>query len=105
MVEPFEGAGAPEEVLARLDRMYTPAMNESFNIARFLTVCPDVVACCPGVPGDDLRRLFLTPADTPEEALDTALATAAPAGRGRRPTVLLFPRAHRALFPVPTATP
>ena len=85
-------------MLARLDRHYTVEMNETFNIARFLTVCPHVVACCPGVPDGDLRRLFFTPAPTPEAALETAFALAAPGLAGRRPSVLLFPRAHRALF-------
>jgi nickel-dependent lactate racemase len=104
MVEPFDGASGPEEVLDLLDERYTPEMNESFNIARFLTVCPHVVACCPGVTDGDLRRLFLTPATTPERALKTALALAAPTSVGRRPSVLLFPRAQRALFPESAAT-
>ena len=98
MLEPFDGARGPEDVLARLRDHYTIEMNETFNIARFLTVCPHVVACCPGVSDDDLRRLFFTPAPTPEAALETALALAAPGAAGRRPSVLLFPRAHRALF-------
>ena len=73
-------------------------MNESFNISRFLTVCPHVVACCPGVPEGDLRRLFFTPAATPDAALRAALELAAPGVSGRPPSVVLFPRAHRALF-------
>jgi nickel-dependent lactate racemase len=98
MLEPFDGARGPEDVLARLRERYTVEMNESFNIARFLTVCPQVVACCPGVSDDVLRRLFCTPAPTPAAALETALALAAPGASGRRPSVLLFPRAQRALF-------
>jgi hypothetical protein len=98
MLEPFEGARGPADVLARLRDHYTVEMNESFNTARFLTVCPQVVACCPGVPDEVLRRLFWTPAPTPASALETALALAAPGLAGRRPSVLLFPRAHRALF-------
>jgi hypothetical protein len=105
MIEPFDGARDAEEVLARLREHYTIEMNETFNIARFLTVCPRVVACCPGVPDRDLRRLFFTPAPTPEAALDKALEIArderareVSARAPRRPSVLLFPRAHRALF-------
>ena len=87
------------------DRHYTVETNETFNIARFLTVCPHVVACCPGVPDRDLQRLFFTPAPTPDAALETALAlaradaqSAASAATARRPVVLFLPRAHRALF-------
>ncbi len=114
MLEPFAGASGPADVLARLREHYTVEMNESFNIARFLTVCPRVVACCPGVPDDVLRRLFFIPAPTPEAALQAALALVAPDGAvsgssappvaARRPSVLVFPRAHRALF-VTTADP
>jgi len=112
MLEPFDGASGPQAVLARLREHYTVEMNESFSIARFLTVCPQVVACCPGVPDDVLRRLFFTPAPSPAAALKTALGLAAAAGvvsgeapgdgepAARRPSVLLFPRAHRALFTV-----
>jgi nickel-dependent lactate racemase len=111
MLFPFDGASSPADVLKRLREHYTVEMNESFNIARFLAVCPRVVACCPGVDDDVLRRLFFTPAQTPQAALDTALTLAAPgpavgpgiaAGPvsdvGRRPSVLVFPRAQRALF-------
>ncbi len=105
MIEPFDGARGPEEVLARLDRHYTVEMNETFNIARFLTVCPHLVACCPGVADRDLRRLLFMPAPTPAAALETALALAAPGASGRRPSVLLFPRAQRALFGPPGPAP
>ncbi len=114
MIEPFDGASGPEEVLARLQEHYTVEMNETFNVARFLTVCPHVVACCPGVSHRDLRRLFFTPAPTPGAALDAALAlaagTEAPRVQGssalgsRRPSVLVFPRAQRALFAMPGST-
>ncbi|HQG03423.1 MAG TPA: nickel-dependent lactate racemase [Thermoleophilia bacterium] len=140
MLAPFAGARDPQEVLDRLRTHYTVEMNETFNIGRFLTVCPQVVACCPGVADDDLRRLFFTPAPTPEAALQTALilvgqeaaagagavtapayaaaspayAAASPAWAAasptpvarqsavRPPSVLFFPRAHRALFAVPS---
>ena len=102
MLLPFRGASGPAEVLARLREHYTIEMNETFNIARFLTVCPHVVACCPGVADAVLRGLFFTAAPTPETALETALALAASSSAGpvsgRRPSVLFFPRAHRALF-------
>jgi nickel-dependent lactate racemase len=111
MLVPFDGASGPADVLKRLRERYTVEMNESFNIARFLTVCPRVVACCPGVGDDVLRRLFFTPAPTPQAALETALVLATngsaggpgpTAGRdsdvGRRRSVLVFPRAQRALF-------
>lgn len=98
MLVPFDGARGPAHVLTRLRERYTVEMNESFNIARFLTVCPRVVACCPGVDEAVLRRLFFTPAPTPQAALEAALEFAASDSAARRPTVLLFPRAHRALF-------
>ena len=85
-------------MLARLDRHYTIEMNETFNIARFLTVCPHVVACCPGVPDGDLRRLFFTPAPTPAAALESG-PRARRAGH-RRPwslRALLPPRPSRPL--------
>ena len=98
MLVPFACARGPAEVLARLRERYTVEMNESFNIARFLTVCPHVVACCPGVEAAVLRQVFYTPAPAPDAALDAALDLAAPGIAGRRPSVLFFPRAHRALF-------
>jgi len=101
MLAPFAGARDPQEVLDRLSTHYTVEMNETFNIGRFLTVCPQVVACCPGVADDDLRRLFFTPAPTPEAALETALTMVAEAAAVRPPSVLFFPRAHRVLFAVP----
>ena len=98
MLRPFRGARGPADVLARLQERYTVEMNESFNIARFLTVCPHVVACCPGVGDDVLRQIFFTPAATPQAALEAALDLATPGVAGWRPSVLFFPRAQRALF-------
>ena len=97
---PFAGAAGPEDVLRRLDDDYTVERDHSYFVARFLQRCPSVVACCPGVEDEDLRRLFLEPARDVQDGLGRARRLLR--SRRARPHVLLFPRPQRASLPPQT---
>jgi hypothetical protein len=47
-----------------------------------------VIVCCSGIAGDDLRTIFFTPAASPQVAVDQALVQA-----GAEARVLVLPRA------------
>jgi nickel-dependent lactate racemase len=100
MFEPFAGRASAADVLAGLDHAYTIEKDHAFFIARFLQRCPNVIACCPGVADDHLRRLGFEPAATVEEAVGRGRARRPPAP----PLVYLLPRPQRALFTA-TAAP
>ncbi|HMK91956.1 MAG TPA: nickel-dependent lactate racemase, partial [Thermoleophilia bacterium] len=76
MLLPFAGARTPADVLAGLANGYTIEKDHAFFIARFLERCPTVVAVCPGVSDDDLRRLWFEPAQSVDEAVRRALGRA-----------------------------
>ena len=103
MLLPFAGARTPADVLAGLAQGYTIEKDHAFFIARFLERCPTVIAVCPGVSDDDLRRVWFEPAQSVDEAIVMALGRARRRGRRARPLVYLLPRPQRALFT--TATP
>jgi lactate racemase len=100
LLAPFEGGGAPGDVVGRAAADYTVQKDHSYFLARFLARCPHVVALCPGVADADLRRLRSTPAATLETALAEAVGRARRLSRRARPTALLLPRPQRALFTV-----
>jgi hypothetical protein len=60
-----------------------------------------VVATSPSLDADLARKLFLTPAANPQEALESARKTAATPN----PRVLFFPQAQRALSVLDAASP
>jgi len=105
MLEPFDGAGGPDEAYARAVAAYTIERDHSCLLARFLARCPNVVACCPGVADADLRRLWFTPATTLGTAVEEAVGRARRLSRRARPTALLLPRPQRALFTVVPPAP
>ena len=96
MLEPFAGCSGPQEALAQVHRAYTIEKDHSFFLARFLSRCPRVIACCPGVSQTQLHTLQLEPAASLEDAL--ARARQRLAARRPRPLVLLFPRPQRSLI-------
>jgi nickel-dependent lactate racemase len=105
MLEPFEGDATPDEAYQRAVAAYTIEKDHSCLLARFLGRCPNVVACCPGVADDDLRRLRFTPAATVEAAVEEAVGRAWRLSRQARPTAVLLPRPQRALFTVVPPSP
>lgn len=105
MLQPFDGAAGPEEAYARAVAAYTIEKDHSCLLARFLARCPNVIACCPGVADADLRRLWFTPAESLEAAVEEAVGRARRLSRRARPTALLLPRPQRALFTVAPPSP
>jgi nickel-dependent lactate racemase len=96
MLEPFAAGGELADVMARIAADYSVEKDQSYLAGRFLTRCPQVVACCPGVSDDDLRTLRLAPAASVEEAVGRARRRLR--SRRARPLVLLFPRPQRVLL-------
>ena len=106
----FKPAGSStvsQEAMASLEQDYTIEKDEAYYIARVTPKCRRVVACCPGVPDEDLRALGWQTAADADAGLEEAMRLAREPhteGRGRRPDdgaaplVLLCPRPQRVLF-------
>ncbi len=99
MIDPFREGGTPREVIARLHSDYTIEKDHSYFIARFLSRCPHVVACCPGVPASTLATLGFSAAASVDAAVASASAQSqrrrASGRRRRRPLAILFPSPQR----------
>jgi nickel-dependent lactate racemase len=93
MLVPFEGAAGVEEVIRRLRADYRIQMDHALLLGKILQRGVRVVVACPPVDPETARKLFLTPAATPQDALDLALKLVAK----RKPRVLFLPQAQRAL--------
>jgi nickel-dependent lactate racemase len=98
MIEPFLDGGTPEEILDRLPAQYTIEKDHSFFIARFLSRCPHVTACCPGVSPEKLETLGFSSASTVGAALSRAGVRHARSTRRARPLAVLFPSPQRFLL-------
>lgn len=95
MIEPFLGGGTPEEVIERLPAEYTIEKDHSYFIARFLSHCPRVTACCPGVAAEKLATLGFVAGSTVSDALSRAGGHGT---RRSRPLAVLFPSPQRFLL-------
>ncbi len=82
-------AQTPEAVIERFknEGFTEDHTSKDFMSARAL-VNHQVIVCCSGIAGDDLRTIFFTPAASPQAAIDQALAQAGVDAR-----VLVLPRA------------
>jgi len=80
---------SPQEVIERFTAQGFTREHSSkaFMCARAQVKCP-VVVCARGIPAAELSALFFRPADTPQEAVDQALALC-----GGHPSVLVLPYA------------
>ncbi len=85
----LKSGGSPQDVIDRFLREGFTAEHSSkaFLCARALAVHPVVVACR-GIGSDELRAMFFTPAQSPQLAVDAALAM-----KGSGATVLVLPYA------------
>jgi nickel-dependent lactate racemase len=93
MLLPYEGATDVAEVMARLRADYRIQMDHALLLGKILQRGIRIVVASPRVDPAVLRRLFLTPAATPQQALEIALRLVPK----RRPTVLFLPQAQRTL--------
>lgn len=85
----MKACAGPPEVIERFKAQGFTREHSSkaFMIARAQAKGP-VVACCAGIPAAELSALFFRPAQTPQAAVDQALALA-----GDRPSLLILPYA------------
>lgn len=93
MLIPYEGAKDIETVIRRLKGDYRIQMDHALLLGKILQQGIRIVVASPSLDAGLAAKLFLTPAATPQEALETALKAV------DRPTprVLFFPQAQRAL--------
>jgi nickel-dependent lactate racemase len=96
MVSAFSGADTAEDVLLGLQRNYAVENNGSLALAKVLTKCASVLACCPGVDDSELRTMLLEPVPTPIEGLAKVLQRVS--HRTLRPHVVFVPSAQRLLL-------
>jgi lactate racemase len=92
MIEPFFAGGTPEQIIERLPAEYTIEKDHSYFIARFLSRCPRVMACCPGVAAEKLTTLGFAACPTVDDALSRAGERGS---RRNRPLAVLFPSPQR----------
>jgi nickel-dependent lactate racemase len=91
MIEPFLDGGTPAEIIDRLPAEYTIEKDHSYFIARFLSRCPHVTACCPGVAAEKLETLGFAAAATVDGALSEAISRGTRSPQRGRPLAVLFP--------------
>ena len=91
MIEPFLDGGTPAEIIDRLPAEYTIEKDHSYFIARFLSRCPHVTACCPGVAAEKLETLGFVAAATVDGALSEAISRGTRSTQRGRPLAVLFP--------------
>jgi lactate racemase len=93
MLIPYEGAKDIDEVIGRLKADYRIQMDHALLLGKILQRGIRIIVASPNIDAAIVRKLFLTPATTPQEALEIALKMV----RKRKPTVLFFPQAQRTL--------
>ena len=93
MIQAFEGASKPQEVIQKLNSMYKPQMDHALLLSRLLDKGVRVVAVSTSVSSDVLEKMLLIPAESAQEGLDIAMKLS---GK-ENPSVLIFPQAERTL--------
>jgi nickel-dependent lactate racemase len=93
MIQAFEGASKPQEVIQKLNTIYKPQMDHALLLSRLLEKGVRVVAVSANVSPNVLSKMLLIPAESAQEGLDIALKLS---GK-ENPLVLIFPQAERTL--------
>jgi nickel-dependent lactate racemase len=93
MLVPYEGARDIAEVISRLRADYRIQMDHALLLGKILQRGIRIIVASPNVKAAIVRKLFLTPAANPQEALEMALKMV---GKPK-PLVLFYPQAQRTL--------
>ena len=93
MLIPYEGAKNIDEVISRLKSDYRIQMDHALLIGKILQQGAHVIVTTPHVGSAVLEKMFLTTANSPQEALNLALRII----EKPNPSVLFFPQPQRAL--------
>jgi nickel-dependent lactate racemase len=93
MLIPYEGAKDIDDVIHRLKADYRIQMDHALLLGKILQRGIQIVVASPNINDAIVKRLFLRPAPSPQEALEMAVKMTCK----RKPTVLFFPQAQRSL--------
>ncbi len=93
MLIPFEGAKNIETVISRLKADYRIQMDHALLLGKIMQKGINIVVACQSVDAATLKKIFMTPALNPQDALEKALKMV----KKPSPMVLFFPQAQRAL--------
>ena len=93
MLIPYEGAKDIEAVISRLKTDYRIQMDHALLLGKIMQQGIRIVVATPSVDTAILKKIFMTPAANPQDALERALKMV----NKPKPTVLFFPQAQRAL--------
>lgn len=93
MIKAFVGASSPEEVIEKLKKNYQPQMDHALLLSRLLAKGVKVIASSPNVPAELLEQMLLLPAQSAQQALDSAIQLS----YSENPSVLVYPQAERTL--------
>lgn len=93
MLIPYEGAKDIEAVMDRLKTDYRIQMDHALLLGKIMQQGIRIVVATPSVDAAILKKIFMTPAANPQDALEKALKMV----NRPNPTVLFFPQAQRAL--------
>jgi hypothetical protein len=93
MIQAFEGASKPQEVIQKLNSMYKPQMDHALLLSRLLDKGVRIVAVSANVSPEVLGKMLLIPTESAQEGLDIAMKLS---GK-ENPSVLIFPQAERTL--------
>ena len=93
MLIPYEAAKDIEAVMDRLKTDYRIQMDHALLLGKIMQQGIRIVVATPSVDAAILKKIFMTPAANPQDALERALKMV----NKPKPTVLFFPQAQRAL--------
>jgi len=93
MLIPYEGAKDVEAMISRLKSDYRIQMDHALLLGKILQQGIRIVVATPSVDAAILKKIFMTPAANPQDALEKAMKMI----DKPKPTVLFFPQAQRAL--------
>lgn len=93
MLIPYEGAKDVEAMISRLKSDYRIQMDHALLLGKILQQGIRIVVATPSVEAAILKKIFMTPAANPQDALEKAMKMI----DKPKPTVLFFPQAQRAL--------
>jgi nickel-dependent lactate racemase len=93
---PYEGAETPDEVILRLKEHFEIQMDQALYLCRILQKGIHIIIYSPNVAPELIRKMFMLPADSLQNALNTAYSLTT-TNEKRYPKVMYFPQAQRAL--------
>lgn len=93
MLAAYDGAADIDQVIHHLQNHYKIQMDHALLLCKILKKNKKVVACSPNIEANTFKKIFLEPANNPQEALNRAIKIS----QKSNPNILFFPQPQRTL--------